>query len=302
MTVPRSRQVSLDHTPWYHCTTRCVRRAFLCGKDRYTGQSFEHRKRWLENRFLELSQVFAIGLAGYAVMSNHYHVVVRIDAERAKSWSDADVLDRWSQIFSVQGTESDHRIALYRERLMSLSWFMRCINEPLARRSNKEDDCKGRFWEGRFGCQALLDESALIRCMTYVDLNPVRAAVAKTPETSEHTSVKARIGCRDAGLLGFTDQDGPIPLRRMEYLELVDWSGRQVRSGKQGKVPGDLPPIIDRLGYSGRQWQREMRYYGRWYARAVGGLDSIERFCQHLGQKWIKGQARHQGEVAVDLA
>jgi len=294
MTVPRCRQVSLDHTPYYHCTTRCVRRAFLCGKDRYTGQSFEHRKSWLEQRFLELADIFAIGLAAYAVMSNHYHVVLRIDADQAKSWSDAEVLCRWGRVFSVQGTESGERIALYRDRLMSLSWFMRCINEPMARRSNKEDGCKGRFWEGRFGCQALLDESALIRCMTYVDLNPIRAAVAQTPETSEHTSVKARIAHCDTGLLGFIDQDGPIPLRRMEYLELVDWSGRQVGKGKRGKVAGAIPPIVDRLDFSAWQWQREMRYYGRWYARAVGGLTSLENYCHHLGQKWLKGQARHR--------
>ena len=294
MTMPRSRQVSLEHTPYYHCTTRCVRRAFLCGKDRHTGQSFEHRKTWLEHRFLELADIFAIGLAAYAVMSNHYHVVLCIDAERANSWSDGEVLERWGRVFSVQGSESVERIALYRERLLSLSWFMRCINEPLARRSNREDHCKGRFWEGRFGCQALLDESALIRCMTYVDLNPVRAAVAKTPETSAHTSVKSRLECRDTGLLGFSDQDGPIPLRRMEYLELVDWSGRLVRQGKRGKMGAELPPIIERLDFSARQWQREMRYYGRWYFRAVGGLASLENYCHHLGQKWLKGQGRQR--------
>ena len=301
MTLPRRLQVSLDHTPYYHCTTRCVRRAFLCGKDRYTGQSFEHRKVWLENRFLELAEIFAIGLAAYAVMSNHYHVVVRIEANRAKLWSNSEVLDRWGRVFSVQGSESEDRIALYRERLTSLSWFMRCINEPLARRSNREDHCKGRFWEGRFRCQALLDESALIRCMTYVDLNPVRAAVAKTPEDSDHTSVKARLERRDAQLLRFNDQDGPIPLRRMEYLELVDWTGRQARHGKRGKVPGQLPPIIERLGYSARQWQREMQCYGRWYVRAVGGLASIESYCHHLGQKWLKGQARHRRSIAVNI-
>jgi len=301
MTIPRSRQVSLDHTPYYHCTTRCVRRAFLCGKDRYTGQSFEHRKAWLENRFVELANVFAIGLAAYAVMSNHYHVVVRIDADRAKAWSNEEVLERWGQLFSVRGDESTERIALYRERLISLSWFMRCINEPLARRSNEEDRCKGRFWEGRFDSQALLDESALIRCMTYVDLNPIRAAIASTPEASPHTAIQARIEGRDTGLLGFNDQQGPLPLRRMEYFELVDWTGRQVRRGKRGTVAGELPPIIERLDYSGQQWQREMKYYGKWYARAVGGLASIENYCQYLGQKWLKGQAQNQSTAVINV-
>jgi len=301
MAIPRSRQVSLAHTPWYHCTTRCVRRAFLCGKDRFTGQSFEHRKAWLESRFMQLSGIFAIGIGAYAVMSNHYHLVLRIDAERVNAWSDAEVLARWGKVFLVNGDETSERIALYRERLASLSWFMRCINEPLARRSNQEDGCKGRFWEGRFGCQALLDESGLLRCMTYVDLNPVRAASAKTPEQSDHTSVQARIQGRDAALLGFHDQHGPIPLRRTDYLALVDWTGRQLRRGKRGQISGNLPPIVERLGYSGRQWQREMKYYGKWYARAVGNLAAIENYCQYLGQKWIKGQGNHQPAVAATV-
>ena len=92
MAIPRKQQVSLDHTPWYHCSTRCVRRAFLCGEDRYTGQTFDHRKAWLEHRFIELSEIFAIGIGAYAVMSNHYHVVIRIDADLVNEWSDAEVL------------------------------------------------------------------------------------------------------------------------------------------------------------------------------------------------------------------
>jgi REP element-mobilizing transposase RayT len=301
MAIPRSRQISLAHTPWYHCSTRCVRRAFLCGEDQFTGQSYEHRKTWLEDRFIELAGIFAIGVGAYAVMSNHYHIVLRIDVDLLGSWGDAEVLERWGKVFSVSGDESPERIALYRQRLASLSWFMRCINEPLARRSNKEDGCKGRFWESRFDCQALLDDSGLLRCMTYVDLNPVRAAIAETPEESEHTSVQARIEHRDGGLLGFMDQGGPIPIRRMEYLALVDWTGREFRHGKRGRMRAHLPPIVDRLGYTGRQWQREMKYYGKWYARAVGSLTSVENYCQHLGQKWLKGQGVPLPGVTANL-
>jgi len=289
--------VSLAHTPWYHCSTRCVRRAFLCGEDRYTGQCFDHRKAWLEARFTHLSGIFSIDVGAYAVMSNHYHVVLRIDAAKADRWSDAEVLERWGQIFSVTSDEPTERIAIYRQRLCSLSWFMRCINEPLARRSNKEDGCKGRFWEGRFNCQALLDDAALIRCMTYVDLNPIRAGIAGTPEVSDHTSIQARIEGRDAGLLGFREQGGPLPLYRDEYLGLVDWTGRQLRRGKQGKIAAELPPIVERLNYSARQWQREMTHYGKWYYRAVGGLAAIENYCEHLGQQWLKGMGPSRATI-----
>ncbi|AJF07632.1 transposase [Geoalkalibacter subterraneus] len=211
MTMPRSNLVSLSDTPWYHVVSRCVRRAYLCGEDYSSGKNFEHRRGWIESRICELSSIFAIDVAAYAVMSNHYHIVVRIDAERAAGWGDEEVLARWTRIFSgpglVQkylGTERDTLSATelsniaalaetYRKRLHDLSWFMRVLNETIARMANAEDGVTGRFWEGRFKSQALLDDQALLTAMAYVDLNPVRAGLAQTPEESAHTSVRRRI-------------------------------------------------------------------------------------------------------------
>jgi len=296
MTIARRQQVSLEHTPYYHCSTRCVRRAFLCGKDRYSGQNYDHRKEWLEQRFRYLSQVFAIDLLAYAVMSNHYHVVIRVNMERLATWSDDQVVQRWGMVFTVPQAVSAGQIELWRQRLGSLSWYMRCLNEPMARLANREDGCKGRFWEGRFGCQALLDEAALMRCMVYVDLNPIRAGVCRSPESSDHTSVKARIERQDRHLAPFasdqSSQTDAIPLRQQDYLLLVDWTGRQLQSKKRGRIPAQLPPILDRLGIEHSLWLREMRYYGKWYYRAVGSMQVLQDYCQHLGQNWLKGQAQ----------
>ena len=302
MTIARRQQISLDHTPYYHCTTRCVRRAFLCGKDRYSGKNFDHRKDWLEQRMIELAQVFAIDLLAYAVMSNHYHVVVRINAEKASGWSDEEVVDHWSRVYGTGDIFDSERIGIWRERLSSLSWFMRSLNEPMARMANREDNCKGRFWEGRFGCQALLDDCALLRCMVYVDLNPIRAAVATTPETSMHTSIKARIEGKDSHLTPFNDaghdRSPVVPIRRDDYFELVGWSGRQMNESRRGHIPEHWPDILERLDMDGGEWVNEMKHYGRWYYRAVGSFASMQRYCEHLGQRWLKGAPRVVGTAA----
>ena len=166
MTRPRSTLVSVVDTPYYHCIGRCVRRAFLCGEDAVTGRSFSHRRQWMLERLQLLTETFAINLCAYALMSNHYHLVVKIDAKRALQWSAHDVVARWTRLYSgppyaqrflageplaaFERPLLERDIAKWRARLVDLSWFMRCLNEWLARRANEEDACKGRFWEGRF--------------------------------------------------------------------------------------------------------------------------------------------------------
>ncbi len=226
--MPKAKKtlVSLDATPYYHCVSRCVRRAFLCGDDSVTGKNFEHRRQWIEDRLLDLTHAFAIDIAAYAIMSNHYHVVLHIDRDRAQQWSPNDVIEHWHHLFNgsllsqrfasgevlnaAERNALNEQINEWRERLMSISWFMRCVNEPIAREANHEDKATGRFWAAhahpcargtcasmhfgsRFKSQALLDEKALAACMAYVDLNPVRAKMAATPEQSSHTSIQQRI-------------------------------------------------------------------------------------------------------------
>jgi len=100
MTALRSSLVSLEDTPFYHCYCRTVRRAFLCGEDAFSGKNFDHRRGWIAERILQLAGIFAIDVAAYAVLSNHYHIVLRIDRDRALAWSIEEVLTRWTQLFT----------------------------------------------------------------------------------------------------------------------------------------------------------------------------------------------------------
>ncbi len=210
MGLPRSQYVQEGQQGVYHCFSRCVRRAFLYGFDKDSGRDFSHRKAWIVDRLRHLAAIFAIEVCAYAVLHNHYHVVLRTRPDLVLLWSDYEVARRWLTLFPLQRkprgpalppledqisalASCPERIAVLRRRLCSLSWFMGRLNEHIARRANKEDDVKGRFWESRFKCQALLDGAATAAGMVYVDLNVIRAGLADTPEESDFTSIQERI-------------------------------------------------------------------------------------------------------------
>ncbi len=300
MTLARSQQVDPTFTPYYHCVSRCVRRAYLCGRDIVTSYDFEHRRAWIEQRLQTLAAIFAIDLCAYAVMSNHYHVVLHLNTEQLKSWDDDEIVARWQRLHrlpegfaAADPTVRQRLTAIWRERLRSLSWFMKSVNEPLARLANREDGCKGRFWEGRFRSQALLDEGAVIKCMAYVDLNPVRAGIATTPESSEHTSVKARIEQRDEALapMAVAPQERfSLPMSLPDYLQLVDYTGRALRRGKRGRIDAALRPILDRLEHGASPgWVDEMTHLSRRYCRAIGSALSLREYRNFLGQRRLNG-------------
>ena len=211
MPKPRNKQIALSETPFYHLTYRCVRRSFLCGE--MDGVNFAHRREWIVERLKLLAGMFAIDVPAYTIMMNHYHVLVRVNLEKSAAWSASDIFEHWNVLFQTPDLikqylagnlfedndiqAAENMVEMYRERLTSISWFMRCLNEHIARLANFEDKCSGRFWEGRFKSQAILDEAALINTMVYIDLNPIRAKIAETPESSAYTSIAERIAQRN---------------------------------------------------------------------------------------------------------
>ena len=345
-----------------HCINRCVRRAYLCGQDPLTGTDYEHRRELIRQRIEFLAGIMGVEVLGYAVMNNHFHCVLRSRHDVVATWSDLEVAHKWWRLCPVRknkdGSPSEPTdlelntirhdkkgLKDKRVRLSSISWFMRFLSERIAKEANKQDQCSGRSWEGRFKSQLLLDDAAILACMQYVDLNPVRARIASTPESSNFTSVQDRIvdlksakkesstAIAQSSLNPMTTSNSeevpaserrpfdaavengeragwlaPIPLepkrppvrakstgRRAsskgclpmglgDYLQLLDWTGRQIRAGKRGAMPENLKPLFERLGISTELWVDCIVNFRQWFRSSVGRPKAMESSAEAKGR------------------
>ena len=389
--LPRKLVFERTEKGVYHCINRCVRRAFLCGSDPVSGKNYEHRKQSLQDRLEFLASRFAFDVLGFAVMSNHVHAIVRNRPDLLSRWTDEDVARRWyglcSKRLDKRGqppeptpdqlkalTADPERLAEIRRRLGDVSWFMRCLAEPIARAANLEDEAPGRFWQGRFRCVPILDVDALTACMAYVDLNPVRAGLTDSPATSPFTSVferlhaeiqeshgrrrreprKAHAPASHAGhathalnddsakrqeciasasvrlrssrsdaahaTLGAPSEPtraawlspfelslcapqalaspdppvrasnlGCLPMGFSAYVELLNWTVRQLLPGKCSTPPAEPAPIPKQLCVTGEGWLRLVKDFGRLFRRAAGTPDSLQRHTEKLCRKRTTG-------------
>lgn len=321
-----------------HCINRCVRRAYLCGRDPHTGMDYEHRRELIRQRMEYLAGIMGIEVLGYAVMSNHFHCVLRSRHDVVATWSDDEIAQKWWMLcparknsdnsaaepteFELNSIRNDTAgLREKRVRLSSISWFMRFLSERVAKEANKQDECSGRFWEGRFKSQVLLDDAAVLACLQYVDLNPIRAKIAASPESSDFTSAQDRladlktaeeVSTPDAqdNRIEHGDRAGwlaPLPLEpkrqavrakktarrasnkgclRMglgDYLQLLDWTGRQIRHGKRGTMPANLEPLFERLGISTELWVDCVVNFRKWFRSSVGRPKSMESAAKTRG-------------------
>lgn len=334
MALPRSSYVIDGEVGVFHCFTRCVRRAFLYGLDPISGRDYSHRKSWILDRLRFLAGIFAIDVCAYAIMENHDHTVLRTRPDIVASWSDHEVASRWLTLYPKYYRNNDlanapaeqqisalahnpARIAELRNRLSSISWFMGRLNEFIARAANKEDNVKGRFWESRFKCRPLLDMAAIAACMVYVDLNPIRAGLAATPEQSDFTSIQERIRSWQREMLADSTlplqnpssdnplseesapwlcpiqangtREGFLEITEAQYIDLVDRSGRILRSGIRGAIDADLAPILLRMGIRPEEWIDTVSRFESRFQFAAGLLSSLRGFADRFGKKWIKG-------------
>lgn len=318
MPIARSKQIILSQTSYYHCMSRCVRRAFLCGKDKFTGKDYGYRRGWFEKRLNELSAAFAIDVCAYAIMNNHNHLVLHVNEELAESWSDLEVIQRWHSVHSStllyqmclnpkQHDESCERNStikklanIYRDRLTNISYFMKALNQNIAIKANREDKCTGKFWESRFKSQALLDEKAILSCMIYVDLNPIRAGIALSLEKSSYTSIKKRLDFIKKGLqpqnlmplkIAFAQNNECINIELESYVHLIRQTACQLQKQKK---PAHLEKAADltflyKIGIDEQAWSTLTTKFEETFSYVVGSVSNMNEYRQKINQKKLKG-------------
>ena len=256
MTTPRKLLVDPANECDYHLVSRCVRRSHLCGFDELTRRDFSHRRNWLPERLRLLVPSFAVDLYAYAVMSNHFHLAVRHDPLACRAWDDAEVAARWFDAFppTVAGEVVEElklerrelmlgnpdRVARARATLGSLSHFMKHLKQPIARRANLEDGCGGHFFEQRFYSGALLTEEALVAAMAYIDLNPVRAGLARRIEDIRDCSIHERLQTNSAEALEAYLQ--PVVSGLAPFPEAAARPGPPATGGRRASHPEAADP------------------------------------------------------------
>ena len=328
----------------YHVWNKTVRGAYLLGEDSSSGKDCSHRREWVVERLKLLVRNFAIDVAKYAVMENHVHLILRVTPGILDSMDDREIARRWLSVFPGyriydtnwhEPTEAEidnlvrdkEQMAEYRRRLADLSWFMAALSEYIARRANKEDDVTGRFWQKRFECRDLADETAVLICGIYVDLNQIRSGEVFAPEDCIHSSIGERIahlmqtetaaegddvefvsdpqwlapltlepdqiGDAIGSQTGLRASDkGLLPITLEQYIELVDWAGRQERPDKRGAIPEDLAPILERLGINEKELVEVTADLRTHFRRFVGTAEQIAKRAQEVGRKWFHGIGR----------
>jgi len=347
--LARVEVFAADELAIVHVINRTVRRCFLMGDDPLTGKNYDHRKAWMERELEHLARFFSIDLLGYAILSNHFHLVLRSRPDVVAQWDDREVARRWLMLcpkrrnaennpaepneFELNTITNDPvKLKVIRSRLSDISWWMRFLSQKIAQKANREDGESGKFWQARYRAVRLLDETAILACVAYVDLNPIRAAMAATIETSDYTSGQQRALALQAEVNKTSSSEqandkklkpiaqslspltigeikdsigacchtagcrasdkGFLPLSVANYLELLDWTAREWRSDKPGATPASAALIFERLGIDANAWCELTRDFGQLFSTVAGKPKVIESTRSRLRHQRYKIRTR----------
>lgn len=330
--LARAEVFAADEIAIVHVMNRTVRRCFLLGDDPVTGKNYDHRKQWIDDQLIHQARHFGIDLLCQAILSNHFHLVLRSRPDVVAEWDDTEVARRWLMLCPVSKDEHGRpaeptefelnhirndkkKLKTIRSRLSDISWWMRLLSQNIAQRANFEDQEVGKFWQARYRAVRLLDETAILACAAYVDLNPIRAALAETIEASDFTSAQKRaMDLRPGSSTALSNprcgshlapvdlqersgKTGPCANKRKQrcsnkgflsmstadYLSLLDWTARQQRSGKRGSTPKNVAPIFERLGITADAWCQLVQNFGRLFSVVAGQPARIDEHRSKSG-------------------
>ncbi len=330
--LARVEVFAADEVAVVHVMNRIVRRCFLLGYDSVTGKNYDHRKVWIDQQLAHQARHFGIDLLCQAIMSIHLHLVLRARPDVVQEWNSEEVARRWLMLCPERRDENrrpmeptefeinrlvnnKEKLASVRSRLSDISWWMRLLCQNIAQRANREDGEVGKFWQARYRSVRLLDEIAILSCAAYVDLNPIRAAMAQTIANSDFTSAQKRsqalaveshrqIPPESARCDGHPDN--PPAAVRNEYSEAVDLRSSQhlspvelrerdgrpgpdanldrVRCSNKGFLLISTPSICrcwnGQFVNSERQWQAGSQ-------SGSGGCSNVWGFRRQRGTSWF---------------
>ncbi|WP_298775682.1 transposase [uncultured Shewanella sp.] len=336
MTESRKKLIHIESTPYYHIQNHCVRGTYLVTNKDSQKQSSEldlHRAQWFVDRLIQLSGLFCIDICAYAVLNHHYHLVLKVNIDTANHLTTNQLIQRWKQLFklpplAIKYTEKtlftepeklklDELVCKWRERLTDVSWFMRCLNETVSRQVNKEENCRGAFWQGRFKSQALLDEPALLACIMYVDLAPIREQLSQSLENDYLTSISLRMSAvkhaqKDAHLYDFDSEylaiaQQPatllpfdhmtragkkvhIPFHLPDYIALIKWTHQEMIHNKLPTNTQKTPKLLTQLAIKKKDWIDACRHFSHHYSHVAGSWSRMCEFSHQFNGKWCKGK------------
>lgn len=366
----RSELYVADEVGVYHCWNRIVRRSFLCGFDPVSGKDYSHRRGWLHKKMKHLAKYFAIDVLAYAILSNHYHIVLRNRPDLVSAMSDREVVIAWLMIcasgrkkraakgkeFSCQGgffeeapckppTDAQillelgkvNRVGELRSRLSNPSWFNRQLAQHMGIRCNLEDEITGHFWESRFQMSKLVDEEAVLACMAYVDLNPIRAGLAVDLEGYEHVSIRERLRTLDDEAVDSSEWLAPLeiksqvdgrcvavvncmtrqeiqsqiaeqaaerrgcfPMRRSDYVELLKYLAGVNRKCVDSTAENRGFELLREMGFDPAEFAGAVLEFRKTFGMLVGRSASLARECAsrpHLRPKLTQGNGLERTSV-----
>ena len=348
--ISRADVFCSDEVAVVHVMNRTVRRCFLMGNDPLTGKNFDHRKAWMEKELERLAACFGIDLLTYAILSNHFHLILRSRPDVVQTWSDEEIACRWLTLCPIrkddEGSAKEPNeneiksivnnaqcLLEIRSRLSNISWWMRLLSQTIAQRANREDEEVGKFWQARYKAVRLLDETAILACSAYVDLNPIRAAIAETLEGSDYTSVQRRIlsmKSQTGSAAPTGDSDGKQPtIDRKSHAMLAPLSIDELRDAigavpskssarasdkgylpmtlasyldlleftasrqRGGKMPGSAGAIFERLEIGEEVWVELVNGFGKLFYTVAGKPESVD------SRRTREGAHRHKATNRV---